>query len=48
MALIMVFCGLGGALAGLSGYVVRAVRDVEVILPDHDVEGEQVAAEAVA
>lgn len=36
MALLMVFCGLGGALTGLSGYFIPAIRDAETILPDHD------------
>jgi MFS family permease len=36
MALIIIFCGLGGALVGLAGYLFRAVRNAEDILPDHD------------
>lgn len=48
MGLILVISGLGGALAGLGGYAVRAVRDVEVILPDHDAGTEQAAVEAAA
>lgn len=36
MALLMVFCGLGGALTGLSGYFIPAIRNAETILPDHD------------
>jgi MFS family permease len=48
MALIMVFAGLGAALAGLGGYTSRAVRDVEVILPDHDAAVEQSTGEAAA
>ena len=36
MALLMVFCGIGGALTGLSGYFIPAIRDAETILPDHD------------
>lgn len=36
MALLIVFCGIGGALAGLSGYWIPAIRNVETILPDHD------------
>ena len=46
MALILVFAGVGAALAGLGGYAVRAVRDVEVILPDHDPGVEQAGVEA--
>lgn len=36
MGLLMVFCGIGGALAGLSGYFIPAIRNAETILPDHD------------
>jgi DHA3 family macrolide efflux protein-like MFS transporter len=36
MGLLMVFCGLGGALVGLSGYFVPAIRNAESLLPDHD------------
>ncbi len=36
MALLIVFCGIGGALAGLSGYFIPTIRNVETILPDHD------------
>lgn len=35
MALIMIFMGLGTALAGAVGYLFRTVRDAETILPDH-------------
>jgi len=48
MALIFVFCGLGAALVGLTGYAVRAVRDAEEILPDYDALVEKPAAEALA
>jgi hypothetical protein len=37
MALIIVFCGLAMAGVGVGGYSVRVVRDVESILPDHEV-----------
>lgn len=37
MALIIVFSGLAMAGVGLGGYGVRVVRDVESILPDHEV-----------
>ena len=34
---LMIFlCGMAGALVGLSGYLVRAIRDVDVILPDFE------------
>lgn len=36
MALLMIFCGLGGALTGLSGYFIPVIRNAETILPDHD------------
>jgi MFS family permease len=48
IALILVFCGIGGALTGAIGYAVRAIRDVESILPDHDAAVEGVAVEAAA
>jgi MFS transporter, DHA3 family, macrolide efflux protein len=35
MGLIIVICGIGSALAGLSGYLNPSVRNVEDILPDH-------------
>jgi DHA3 family macrolide efflux protein-like MFS transporter len=37
MALIMVFCGLAMAGVGVGGYGFRVIRDVESILPDHEV-----------
>lgn len=37
MALIMVFCGLAMSAVGLGGYSVRNIRDVESILPDHEI-----------
>ena len=37
MALIMVFCGLAMAGVGVGVYGVRAVRDAEILLPDHEV-----------
>ena len=36
MALLIVFCGIGGALTGLSGYFIPVIRNAETILPDHD------------
>lgn len=35
-ALLIVFGSLGGVLAGLSGYLIPAIRAAEDILPDHD------------
>jgi MFS family permease len=37
MALILIFAGIAMTFVGLAGYTVRAVRDVEAILPDHEV-----------
>ena len=36
MGLMFVFAGLLGALVGLAGYLFRAVRNAEDLLPDHD------------
>jgi MFS family permease len=36
MALLLVFCGVSSALAGVAGYAFSAVREVENVLPDHD------------
>ncbi|MFA5874775.1 MAG: MFS transporter [Anaerolineales bacterium] len=36
MALLLIFCGLGSALVGLSGYFFPFIRNAETILPDHD------------
>ncbi|HEX9262162.1 MAG TPA: MFS transporter [Candidatus Bathyarchaeia archaeon] len=38
MALIFIFAGLLGAAFSLSIYAIRTVRNVETIIPDHDVE----------
>ncbi len=48
MALLLIFSGLGAALAGLTGYLVPVVRNAEVILPDFDAVPEEAVAEAVA
>jgi len=37
MSLIIVFCGLAMSLVGLGGYAFREVRQVEVLLPDHQI-----------
>jgi DHA3 family macrolide efflux protein-like MFS transporter len=37
MALIFIFTGLAAAGVGLAGYLVPFIRDVESILPDHDI-----------
>jgi DHA3 family macrolide efflux protein-like MFS transporter len=36
MGLLIFFTSLGGILAGLVGYMVHHIRDVETVLPDHD------------
>lgn len=36
MSLMFVFAGLTAMVVGISGYFVPAIRNVEVILPDHD------------
>ena len=36
MGTLIVFCGLGGILAGIAGYFSKPIRNAETILPDHD------------
>jgi DHA3 family macrolide efflux protein-like MFS transporter len=36
MSVIIAACGVGGILVGLSGYAFRAIRDVQILLPDFD------------
>jgi MFS transporter, DHA3 family, macrolide efflux protein len=38
MALISIFAGFAAALVGVGGYFIRAIRDVEEILPDHHLD----------
>ena len=38
MGLMLVFVGLLGTTAGIVGYAVRAIRNIERIMPDHDAE----------
>ena len=38
MALLYVISSLGLLLIGLSGYAFRTLRDVEIIVPDHDIQ----------
>ena len=38
MALIFIFMGISGAIISLAGYSIRAIRDVEDIIPDFDSE----------
>jgi len=37
-ALLIVFGSLGGVLVGMGGYFISSIRDVEAILPDHDLQ----------
>jgi MFS family permease len=39
MALIFIFAGLLGVVFSLGVYLIHTVRDVETIMPDHDVQG---------
>jgi hypothetical protein len=39
MSLLILFCALLGILVGAGGYLFRTVRDIEVILPDHESQG---------
>jgi len=36
MALLMAVCGLTGASFGLAGYLFPDIRNVEVVISDHD------------
>ncbi len=36
MAVLIVAAGLLGVTSGLVGYAIRAIREVDVLLPDHD------------
>ncbi|NWG07389.1 MAG: MFS transporter [Chloroflexi bacterium] len=36
MGLLIFLCGIGATLVGLSGYVLRPVRQLDDLLPDHD------------
>jgi hypothetical protein len=36
MGLLLVICGVLGALVGLAGYFIPAIYNAETILPDHD------------
>jgi hypothetical protein len=37
MALVFVFMGVIGAIPGLIGYTLESVRNIEEIIPDHDI-----------
>ncbi|MBN2149019.1 MAG: hypothetical protein JW726_16660 [Anaerolineales bacterium] len=36
MALMFVVCGLAATVVGVGGYAFRLLRDVEILMPDHD------------
>lgn len=36
MGLLMILCGIGGALVGLGGYFIPAIRNAETLLPNYD------------
>jgi hypothetical protein len=36
IGLLFVVCGMMASLTGLAGYLIPAIRDAEVLLPDHD------------
>lgn len=38
MSLMFVFTGTLGTIVSIGAYAVRSIRNVEEILPDHDVE----------
>ena len=40
MAMIFIFCGIAATFVGLAGYAITPIRDVERILPDHDLPTE--------
>jgi hypothetical protein len=47
MALLIVIVGILGVSAGVVGYLVRVIREVDVLLADHDAErtsGDAIAA----
>jgi len=37
MALMLILGGILGALVALGGYTLQAVRNIEDLLPDHEV-----------
>jgi len=46
MALVFVIVGLIGTLPGLMGYSIKAVRNIEDIIPDHDADSSVAAEDA--
>jgi DHA3 family macrolide efflux protein-like MFS transporter len=48
MALIFVFTGLLGVIGGFSGYLFPAIRNVEDIMPDHDIDVSKLTEQALS
>lgn len=46
MALLVIFCGIGVALTGLSGYFLPLIYRVESLLPDHNAQPQAVTPSA--
>ena len=40
ISLMFVWAGLAGAAVGIVGYFVPNIRNVEVLIPDHDIPGD--------
>ncbi len=36
--LLILLCGAAGTIVALSGFLIRSIRDVDKLLPDHDAE----------
>jgi MFS transporter, DHA3 family, macrolide efflux protein len=43
MGIIITLCGLGAACCGLFGYLIPVIRNVEILLPDHEPEKKETA-----
>jgi len=40
IAVIFVIMGVLGFITSLAGYTIRSIRDLEIIIPDHDAMSE--------
>jgi MFS family permease len=38
MGILITICGIGAGLVGLFGYLVPVIRNVEILLPDHEID----------
>jgi len=47
ISLIFIFCGIATAMVGFGGYAFSTIRDVEEILPDHEMASEFATAAEV-